>query len=320
MRFDRLAIIFLSLLFVTQAVSQNPFDIKGRATSVDNAPQSVIIPKDATPDNQSEDLAIVESVSEASNIGSENYSSDNSNPFNVSHIPLRKSTFETRSMTEEQLRVEKSNFVSRNIPFFVILICLALLALVINAKDDAIKNAIRSSYNANFLKLIKIESLFGLKQSYALLYTSFALNLALALNHIFYKGDTKISSFLLILLAVATVYLLKHVWLYFFGRIFNQVEKFTSDYSFAVQIGNIVLGLVLFPFNIIMIYGMPSWVLGFGIVVFVLLVFSYLFRLSRGVLMSSKLLISSRFHFFLYLCACEFGPFLILTKILKGLV
>jgi hypothetical protein len=322
MRKTLLGIFTFVLVGTSVCLSQNPFDIKGRKSASETVTPVKTDREEArevetlTEEPVIEDELEVEVPVQVESV----YSDSQDNPFEVSHVPLRKSDFRSKTMTREALEVSKKNFFQRNIPLFFILISLVILAIVMGFRENVIKKSFRAFYNPNYLKLIKAESLFGIERSYILLYILFFMNAAVALNHFIYRGDNSFKRLMLVFFAVVAVYFVRHASLWVLGNVFKGMGKKTSDYSFSVHISNIVFGVILLPLNIIMIYAFPGAAKFFMFLIIILGLLIYLNRVSRGVLMSLNYLSSSRFHFFLYLCTCEIGPLLIITKFLSSVI
>ena len=114
---------------------------------------------------------------------------------------------------------------------------------------------------------------------------------------------------------LATIYLVKFVVLKFIGWVFS-VSRATDIYIFIVFLVNKMLGIFLLPFLIIIIFSGQEWR-----EVFITISLAMIF-----VLWSYRILASYRpvrneikltpFYFFLYLCAFEIAPLLLIYKVL----
>ena len=252
------------------------------------------------------------------------YISDN--PFEVSHIPYRRSelkkqannttTTKTKSNTKRRSIVNVSS-TSNTFIFWLVLFTLLLLAIVVNVQRNAISKVVRSITNENVLKLSKREENGGLTGHYIMLYVVFFINLAcfiyLLAKH--YIGFNGFSNWLLIFAAVAGIYLIRHISMMFIGQIFD-ISKDSSLYSFTIMTFNIFLGLVLIPINLVVAFspteiGNIALYVGIGLILILLLI-----RLVRGLLIGVRFLGEHLFQFFLYLCTFEIAPILILLRIL----
>jgi hypothetical protein len=119
--------------------------------------------------------------------------------------------------------------------------------------------------------------------------------------------------YLYICLFFACLYFGKFICLTLMGYIFN-ARDLMGTYVFVVFMINKVLGILLLPFIAILAFAKPAYysiAIGAAAILTILLfLYRYLFSLTS---VRNKLHISS-FHFFLYLCAFEILPLLILYK------
>lgn len=111
------------------------------------------------------------------------------------------------------------------------------------------------------------------------------------------------------------VYLVKYIWLKIAGWMFN-LRNAADDYIFIVFIINKVIGIFLIPVIILLAFGRDtitgivisfSWVTLAGILL-------YRFILTFAIVRNQ--INASLFHFFLYLCAFEIVPLLLIYKAL----
>jgi Domain of unknown function (DUF4271) len=120
-------------------------------------------------------------------------------------------------------------------------------------------------------------------------------------------------AYLYVIIFFLILYLGKYICLKLIGYIFN-VKDLVNTYVFVVFLINKVLGILLLPFILILSFSKPAYytfaILGAAILAILLFLYRYIFSLTS---VRNKLHISS-FHFFLYLCAFEILPLLILYK------
>jgi len=111
-----------------------------------------------------------------------------------------------------------------------------------------------------------------------------------------------------------SLYLGKYICLEIAGAIFS-TKELVKTYVFVVFMINKVLGILLLPFILILAFANPIYfpaaIIGAGGLSVLLFLYRYLFSLTS---VRNKLHISS-FHFFLYLCAFEILPLMILYKL-----
>lgn len=111
------------------------------------------------------------------------------------------------------------------------------------------------------------------------------------------------------------IYILKFVSLKFFGWLFN-ISASTDSYIFIVFMINKIIGIYILPFLILLAFSestlyQAAFVLSY-IGVFALLAYRYI--LSYGLIQNQMRV--NPFHFFLYLCAFEIVPLLLIYKAL----
>ena len=158
-----------------------------------------------------------------------------------------------------------------------------------------------------------------IQNSFASLITNigFVLSFSLMATLLIFNDHLLPISFWLVLFYICIfftlLYLGKFICLQLMGYIFN-VRELVNTYIFVVFMINKVLGILLLPFVLMLAFSKPvfySVAIGAGAILTVLLfLYRYLFTLTS---VRNKLHISS-FHFFLYLCAFEILPLLILYK------
>jgi hypothetical protein len=155
---------------------------------------------------------------------------------------------------------------------------------------------------------------------YYMMYLSFLLNAGLFLFLIVltFNDDKKyhnLSTFVACMIGVAALFLSRQFLLKFVGWLFPKAEATMEQYNFLIIIFNCVLGFFLVPFNFLVAFGADKdqqlfsafWTLGLGAIFL-------LYQSFRGVLIGSKFLSGSLFHFLLYLCAVEIAPIALLVK------
>ena len=123
--------------------------------------------------------------------------------------------------------------------------------------------------------------------------------------------------FVLFSLIIAISYSIKMILLRGLSVIFNQ-EKAAGSYIFNLFLMIMMAGLILFPANIFLAYSSAE-VKQFVAIASVLLIgLMFLFRLSRAVRIWFSIPQFSFFYLFLYLCAFEVAPLLVVWKLSIG--
>jgi hypothetical protein len=116
-------------------------------------------------------------------------------------------------------------------------------------------------------------------------------------------------------LLVTAVYMGKFILLKMVGWMFN-IRVATDTYIFIVFLVNKMMGIYLLPALLLMAFSKPPFltVLITLTYVFILILFIYRFIIAyRPIRNEIKL---TRFHFFIYLCAFEIAPLLLIYKVL----
>ena len=118
-----------------------------------------------------------------------------------------------------------------------------------------------------------------------------------------------------LIVLVAIVYSVKYVMLRFCGWLFGSIEL-ADSYIFILYLINKVLGVLLVPFLIILAFCRPNVAGAFLYISIFFIVLLVAYRYIRSYAVVKQYLSFSRLHFFLYLCAFEVAPVLIITKAL----
>ena len=116
-------------------------------------------------------------------------------------------------------------------------------------------------------------------------------------------------------LVLLITYLIKYLFILFTGWVFNSGEA-AGSYVFVVFMVNKVMGVLLIPFLLILSFSGPQMV-SVAITVsvgMILLLFGYRYWVSF-IAIRNKLKVNA-LHFFLYLCAVELLPLVLIYKIL----
>ena len=119
--------------------------------------------------------------------------------------------------------------------------------------------------------------------------------------------------FLYFAMAIALLFSCKMIAIRFLSNVFN-VEKPASTYIFTVFLFNMMAGLALLPFVILIAYSPMEYrhsLINIGLIV---LSFFLIYRLVRVFIIWNSQLRAPLFYLFLYLCAFEIAPLLLIGK------
>jgi len=311
-----LIVISCCFSFFAQGQGLNPFDIKSRIGTV-------------VADSLTNDADTFSLDTHVSFVEKRQIDLINENPFNVSHIPIRRSkksvdaqidsknkSLEKKPNNEFQKQVKSGG---KKFLFWFFLIQLLLITSILGINREFIKKINRSISNDNFAKLVSRDYNSGYDALFAIMYLLFILSLTifiyLAISQFY--GISGFSIFMILLPSVTGVYLFRHIFLGFMGFVFP-FTKTISYYNFMIILFNSFLGILLIPVNVLMAYS-PTFIANIAVYVgIILVVIMYLLRFLRGSLHAYTYIRNHVFHFFLYLCACEIAPIFILVRFLSN--
>jgi len=123
--------------------------------------------------------------------------------------------------------------------------------------------------------------------------------------------------FVLFSLIIAISYSIKMILLRVLSVVFNQ-EKAAGTYIFNLFLMIMMAGLILFPANIFLAYSSVPVKHFAAIASTVIIGLMFLFRLSRAIRIWFSIPKFSFFYLFLYLCAFEVAPLLVVWKLSIG--
>lgn len=122
--------------------------------------------------------------------------------------------------------------------------------------------------------------------------------------------------FVFFALLVSAAFTVKFLVLRFCAYLFN-LGREMSTYIFNVFIINNLLGLALIPFIALILFGNVPGTSTLVIMALCLAVVAYLYRIGRGFLIALGYPGFSPVYLFLYLCALEIAPLLVLVKLVS---
>lgn len=246
------------------------------------------------------------------------------NPFDIPNKrEIKKGVFASVAQTKNSIR--KLKFNKTAIPsgdFFGFYIGMLSFIALISALSRNVFFKIRSCFfNFKKLRVFQREAVNFYLIPLILLYLFWLFNLTFFvnfLNHyyvVFQLSGSIFSQIIRLFLLILLIFVLKHILLYGVSKIFP-VSKELEHYHFMIINNHIVAGLLLFPLNFILSYISIKFVTIFLTTGLVLLISIFVYRFVGGLLIGSKYIFGSFFHFLLYLCTVEIAPFIILLKFL----
>ncbi len=240
------------------------------------------------------------------------------NPFEIEKatVPVKKAPSDV-SRSSPPSPVDKAK--AGQFRFWLLAASLLLLTLLITLNRTMIVGAYRSFVNQNFLKLMHRDEGRILSLPHWLFYGLFAVSAATFLYLITdYFGwqptEKPLHHFMLCLSGVILVYFVKHLLLLLVGTVFP-IAKTLRLYSYTIVIFNIILGVALMPFNLVIAFTTAELARVLIYLAIGLLVLVYAYRAYRGLLIAGKAMSLHKFHFFMYLCTVEIAPVLVLLRL-----
>ena len=126
-------------------------------------------------------------------------------------------------------------------------------------------------------------------------------------------------TFLYALLFVSAIYVGKFIVLKLAGWIFN-INSATSTYIFIVFLVNKMIGIFLLPVVVLMSFSNQTLLTVLVPVSYLMLILFLCYRFLNAFRPIRAEIKVNRFHFFLYLCAFEIAPLLLICKVLLAYV
>jgi len=216
-------------------------------------------------------------------------------------------------------KIEQRYAVSDKDALFYLLVGMILIYGFVNNIYPQYFQKLFSQFSQSSMRMMQNrEQLLNNSVASLLLNLCFILSFSLMASLLIYNRHLLPISFWLVYfylcLFFTSLYLGKYICLEIAGAIFS-TKELVKTYVFVVFMINKVLGILLLPFILILAFANPIYfpaaIIGAGGLSVLLFLYRYLFSLTS---VRNKLHISS-FHFFLYLCAFEILPLMILYKL-----
>ncbi|MCB0601381.1 MAG: DUF4271 domain-containing protein [Saprospiraceae bacterium] len=300
---------------------QNPFDLNARPSD----PNGAVRPPNLTTKQETpgilQDTATPKIIQSPAADTAINPSGQSKSIFEITKKD-QKDEAKDKAVTGNQENKKETNKqvetyferITGSLSFWVLFICLLGVTAVVNLNRSFMAELTQSLISENFFRLTYREFSKGISQYlHIALYLVFFLQGALFINFILRYWSNFELSYWWILIIFGALYFTKHFVLWLLASLFP-VEKETAQYSFSTMQFNIFLGLILFAINWLLAFGPANLHNGLiltGIGAFVVL---YLLRQFRGLLIGVRLASLYKFQFFLYLCAIEIGPILLIYR------
>jgi len=243
------------------------------------------------------------------------------NPISIQNLSwqiLQHHPYFNFTASPKTIHTDVKQFHGKELLFYVLASLLLIYALLRRTFPKYFNDLFRLFFRTTLKQLQIREQLMQTPLPSAQLNVFFGISVGLYMSFLLLHGhliseDNFWQMFVYCVAALSTIYLVKFMSLKVSGWLFN-IKEATDSYIFIVFVINKMLGLVLLPFLILIAYTQGyifsiSFVLSWIIIVGLLI---YRFALTYSVV--RKQVKVNPFHFFLYLCAFEIAPLLLIYK------
>jgi len=320
--------------------SGNPFDLKYRPAKPKSiAPASPIVPsKDSavkTSPSKVKPITLPEvkkpskdSIAKPSSLisGDTIKPVDPNNPFELSgekdtQLTQTPITLDTQQQSKQKEISKPPVFktkASRGFQIFFLLLSLLLLIFIVNVERSFVRDLWRVISNENYSSLHHRNQRNTMRQILLIMgYSIFIMQGGLFITHamrVYNVGETHLDNVWLAIALVLGIYLIRHLGIRYLRWLFNNDKELTL-FGFDISIFNTMVGLVLLPVNVLLIFGPDGIHKPLVIMGVVAIGAAYLVRQLRWLLSAHQLIGNSLFLFFVYLCAVEILPLWAISKL-----
>lgn len=344
----RTSLLFLLLFLGLSIVAQitNPFNL-GRSSNETDTPDTIQVDSVPTQEqDQSDPVAVQETEDSSFDTITSAQTGKNLNPFDLQK--QRDSVKETPNVINDQVEEVSETEDSSQTPdlldgegkfstlfeklpnrvksplliFWSSVISLILLAFVLTNRRGILRNIIKGLGNRFYLSTFKKEEDGGWSSGISILYLIYIINIT-AFIHLTLRINGWLSEYkylyLWVLLAVMIVLIGRHIVI----GVMKRISKYNSEfdlYYFMIVCVNILIGLSLIPINLLIAYGpqiLEMKILFFGIG---LLGITLIIKWLKGLYSSLSIIVSTSYHFLLYLCTAEILPLLVGIRLFYNLI
>ncbi len=315
----------------------NPFDLKYRKSK---SPSSLEKQQAKTPRDTVEDVI---QITKPENVQAKNFDTTPSNIEAIGDTLLQAADsfsidlnpFETGASTDSAaggsvaekdssasnegvIGPPRKQFGSRGFQIFFLLLSLLFLIFVVNVERSFIRDLWRVISNENYSSLHHRNQRNTMRQILLLMgYSIFVFQAGLFINQsliVYGLTGSILSNIWFSMGLVLGIYLVRHAVIRYLKWLFNN-EKELSLYAFDISIFNTMVGMILLPINILLIFGPDTMFNALIIIGVITIGAAYLLRQLRWLVTAQMKIASSLFLFFIYLCAIEILPLWTISKL-----
>lgn len=208
--------------------------------------------------------------------------------------------------------------------FYVLLLVVAALAWIRYFFGKIFGQTLQAIFNVNITNQIVRDENVLLQRTSSFMGVIFNVVFAVVLYHVsnYFRWnllgiENPFGRFLFLLLTVSAVYSFKFLLLKLLGFIFS-VEREMATYIFNIFLINNMLGIVLIPVAVLLSFSIAHQPGLFVVAACVLYGMALIYRFFRGFVIGLSYKGVNLMYLFLYFCALEFAPVLVLLKIVSG--
>lgn len=197
--------------------------------------------------------------------------------------------------------------------FWIMLFITLIAAVLINLNRTLLLNLGKAWSNINFGNLLWRDQKDSDQLQYISLGIVFYLNLGIFIillgEHLLNIPSTW-SNLAKVTGIICLVYLVRHAILRLLSVTFS-IAKEAGQYSFTINIFNVINGLILLIMNFFIAFGPDALAPILIQIVAGFLIIQFIYRSIRGLLLTAKYIAQDQIHFLLYLCTCEIAPIVV---------
>lgn len=184
------------------------------------------------------------------------------NPFDISHIPIRKNQYQEIEKLSFKQEKKASETIALNYgPLWLIILSLCIIAFIVIRKKDHYYTLLRSLVNDNFMRLSNHEQNGGQSLVYILGYLLFLINASLLIDLILKKIFNVFlgNQYLIVGIFLVLFFVGKHVINYIFSHIYDFAKE-SQLYDFTIISIYNLLSIVFVSMNILIVFGPDAWI------------------------------------------------------------
>ena len=241
------------------------------------------------------------------------------NPFDIVRVTVLDPEVRQKALLdqEEAIKLEEADNEDR-IQFILLMSSLAFLVFLFTLFRGFIRKSIRAFYSDNLLRQFKRDMRIGIDLPYILLFINYLLNISIfaffAFKEYRLTEYNLYLQFFIFFVSIVLVHFGKQLLLNFTAFLLP-IQKEIGLYNFTIVVFAAVLGILIIPFNVVLLYGPADSVDIVQNSLIGLLALMLIFRYLRALYLSSRFLLLNKFHFLLYICSVEVAPVLILIRL-----